>query len=48
MDINTDAYLALGLVVVAVILGGYITSLALRFRQTGKLIETLQSLKDEK
>ncbi|MBK8031033.1 MAG: hypothetical protein J0M07_05565 [Anaerolineae bacterium] len=46
--INTDAYLALGLVVVATILGGYIGVLALRFRQAGKLIDTLVTLKEDK
>lgn len=45
--INTDAYLALGLVVVGVILFGYIGLLALRFRQAGRLIDTLVSLKEE-
>ena len=45
--INTDAYLALGLVVVGTIMGGYIGLLALRFRQAVKLIETLVTLKEE-
>jgi hypothetical protein len=44
--INTDGYLALGLAIVGVITGGYTLSLVLRFRQAGKLIDTLRTLKD--
>lgn len=45
--VNTDAYLALGVTIVLMIVGGYTLSLGLRFRQAGKLIDTLRALKDE-
>ncbi len=45
--VNTDAYLALGVAVVALIMGGYSLSVLLRFRQAGKLIQTLETLKNE-
>lgn len=45
--VNTDTYLALGLVVIFGITGGYTLSIVLRLRQAGKLISTLRTLKDE-
>lgn len=45
---NTDAYLALGIAVTLTILSGLVGSLWLRFRQTNKLIQTLEALKDER
>jgi hypothetical protein len=45
---NTDAYLALGVGVTLTILASYSLSLLLRFRQTTRLIQTLETLKDER
>ena len=44
---NTDSYLLLGLGIVAAIMLGYPASLYLRFRQSAKLISTLEQLKNE-
>jgi hypothetical protein len=46
--VNTDAYLLLGITVVVTILGSYSLSLWLRFRQTDQMIQTLETLKEEK
>lgn len=43
---NTDSYLLLGLVVIVVILGGYITSMWMRLSQTRKTMTALETLKD--
>ena len=48
MTPNTDAYLTLGLAVTLTILATYSVSLLLRFRQTTRLIATLETLKDER
>lgn len=48
MTPNTDAYLALGVGVTLTILTTYTVSLLLRFRQTSRLIQTLETLKDER
>jgi hypothetical protein len=44
--INTDGYLVLGLVIVALVLGGYASSLVLRFSSARKTIQVLEQLKD--
>ncbi|NWF68145.1 MAG: hypothetical protein HXY40_03585 [Chloroflexi bacterium] len=45
--INTDAYLLLGLTVVALILGGYVAALLARFANAHKTISVLEQLKNE-
>ncbi|MFN8530533.1 MAG: hypothetical protein U0670_18165 [Anaerolineae bacterium] len=45
---NTDAYLAMGLVIVIGILTSYSVSLLVRFNQTHQTIRALESLKDER
>lgn len=45
---NTDAYLALGLVIVVGVLASYSVSLLVRFNQTRQTIRALESLKDER
>jgi hypothetical protein len=44
--INTDGYLVLGLVIVALVVGGYASSLVLRFNSARKTIQVLEQLKD--
>lgn len=44
---NTDAYLVMGLVVVAVVLGGYAVGLAVRMASARKDLTLLARLKDE-
>ena len=48
MTPNTDAYLLLGMVVVLTIVTSYTVSLVLRFRQTTRLIATLETIQDER
>jgi hypothetical protein len=45
--VNTDAYLLLGVTITLTILGAYSLSLWLRFRQTGRMVQTLETLKEE-
>lgn len=44
---ETDAYLMLGLAVISGLLGVYVVSLLLRFRQTRQLISTLETLAED-
>jgi hypothetical protein len=44
---NTDTYLALGLLVIAVVLGGYVLGLALRFSNARKDVRVLEQLKED-
>lgn len=45
--INTDAYLALGLAVISVILGGYVFSLYVRLSNVRQQIAVIEQLKGE-
>ncbi len=44
---NTDAYLALGLMITLTVLGVYTLSLVWRFRQTRRTIETLELIAND-
>ncbi len=44
---DTDSYLLLGIAITITILFGYSASLLLRFRQSSKLISTLENLKSD-
>lgn len=44
---DTDSYLLLGIAITLTILVGYSTSLLLRFRQSSKMIDTLEKIKHE-
>ncbi len=45
--VNTDAYLLLGVAAVLAVLSLYSAALWLRFRQAARMIQTLETLKQE-
>jgi hypothetical protein len=45
--VNTDAYLLLGVTMVMTVLSVYALGLWLRFRQTARMIQTMEALKED-